>query len=357
MHNKKYDYSKVVWDKGNRQRVIIICPKHGEFTQTVKNHLRGKGCTNIECKQQKQKETSKANYGVEYAAQSKIVQDKMKQTCQERYGVENVFASDEFKKRIKETIASKDDEWKQKLQEKRRETCIEKYGTEHPIQNIEVKAKIRQTCLEKYGVDYSLQVKDVRDKGKATNLQRYGAENPFASEQIKEKIKKQNMQLYGVENTSQRLDVMAKKIQTSQERYGVNNVSQVPEIAAKSFISRYKNFTFPSGKIVKYQGYEHLALQDLLKYGVEESNILTGIEVPRIPYEFENVNRVYFPDIYIPTENKIIEVKSEYTLQRDEAKNLAKRDATIAAGYDFEFWVYDRRHNKVNDINSLLTVK
>ena len=42
-HNGKYDYSKVVY-KNIRTKVTIICPEHGEFTQTAKNHINGQGC-------------------------------------------------------------------------------------------------------------------------------------------------------------------------------------------------------------------------------------------------------------------------------------------------------------------------
>lgn len=43
IHNDKYDYSKVVYD-GNKHKVTIICPTHGEFTQIPNAHLRGAGC-------------------------------------------------------------------------------------------------------------------------------------------------------------------------------------------------------------------------------------------------------------------------------------------------------------------------
>lgn len=38
-HNNKYDYSKVQFTKVS-DKVTIICPEHGEFEQTVFNHLR-----------------------------------------------------------------------------------------------------------------------------------------------------------------------------------------------------------------------------------------------------------------------------------------------------------------------------
>ena len=50
VHGDKYDYSKVNY-LNNREKVIIICPKHGGFKQTPGSHLSGRGCK--EC----QKET------------------------------------------------------------------------------------------------------------------------------------------------------------------------------------------------------------------------------------------------------------------------------------------------------------
>jgi len=42
-HNNKYDYSKVVY-KGTDIPVIIVCPQHGDFSQTPHKHLQGEGC-------------------------------------------------------------------------------------------------------------------------------------------------------------------------------------------------------------------------------------------------------------------------------------------------------------------------
>ena len=41
-HGDKYDYSKVDY-KGNKTKVNIICPIHGEFSQLAGSHLRGSG--------------------------------------------------------------------------------------------------------------------------------------------------------------------------------------------------------------------------------------------------------------------------------------------------------------------------
>lgn len=42
-HGKKYNYSKVEFNKMH-EKVCIICPEHGEFWQTPSKHLLGQGC-------------------------------------------------------------------------------------------------------------------------------------------------------------------------------------------------------------------------------------------------------------------------------------------------------------------------
>lgn len=45
IHKDRYDYSETVYN-GYNKKVIIICKKHGQFTQTPEHHLRGCGCPN-----------------------------------------------------------------------------------------------------------------------------------------------------------------------------------------------------------------------------------------------------------------------------------------------------------------------
>ncbi|MBF9140850.1 hypothetical protein [Hymenobacter properus] len=44
-HGEKYDYSLVTY-AGSLGLVKIICPKHGEFEQSAKSHMAGRGCLN-----------------------------------------------------------------------------------------------------------------------------------------------------------------------------------------------------------------------------------------------------------------------------------------------------------------------
>lgn len=43
IHGTKYDYSKVVYEEMHK-KVCIICPEHGEFMQTPSKHILGQGC-------------------------------------------------------------------------------------------------------------------------------------------------------------------------------------------------------------------------------------------------------------------------------------------------------------------------
>lgn len=49
-HGDKYNYDLVDY-KNSKEKVIIICPKHGEFEQTPNNHLRGASC--LKCAREK----------------------------------------------------------------------------------------------------------------------------------------------------------------------------------------------------------------------------------------------------------------------------------------------------------------
>jgi len=42
-HRGIYKYSKVIYT-GAKTKVIVTCPKHGDFPTTPDNHIRGKGC-------------------------------------------------------------------------------------------------------------------------------------------------------------------------------------------------------------------------------------------------------------------------------------------------------------------------
>lgn len=87
------------------------------------------------------KNTLLKKYGVENAAQSKIVKEKIKQTCLEKYGVEYVTQSDTYKAKTKKT-------W------------LKKYGVSNPNKVKAVREKIKETCLDRYGAEYYFQTEE-----------------------------------------------------------------------------------------------------------------------------------------------------------------------------------------------------
>lgn len=59
VHGDKYDYSKVEYS-GQSVKVCIVCPIHGDFWQTPKNHMKGQGCP--ECGKEYARSYKKGNY-------------------------------------------------------------------------------------------------------------------------------------------------------------------------------------------------------------------------------------------------------------------------------------------------------
>jgi hypothetical protein len=84
-------------------------------------------------------------------------------------------------------------------------------------------------------------------------------------------------------------------------------------------------------------------LDILLKKFIEDEILNTRTDMPIIRYKHKNVNRRYFPDIYIPKINKIIEVKSLWTYKKELIKNIIKAFYTRKLGYDYEIWIFDKK--------------
>jgi hypothetical protein len=110
-----------------------------------------------------------------------------------------------------------------------------------------------------------------------------------------------------------------------------------------------KKYKLPSGKIEFVQGYEPFALNDLLNSGVLETDIIIGCKnVPTIWYKdtTEKLHRHYV-DIFIPSQNLCIEVKSTWTITKENSFIFLKQTAAKELGYNYEIWVYNSKGVKV----------
>jgi hypothetical protein len=106
---------------------------------------------------------------------------------------------------------------------------------------------------------------------------------------------------------------------------------------------KFKDYVFPSGKLVKVQGYENKALDILLQTFIESDIFVQRKEIEneigKIRYVFNNTEHFYIPDIYIKSINKIIEVKSNWTYKNQLERNLVKEQSCKDFGFDFEFMI------------------
>lgn len=119
-----------------------------------------------------------------------------------------------------------------------------------------------------------------------------------------------------------------------------------PKFGRNGFVDKCKSKTYVLGKrVLKLHGYEPNALDVLLKNGYKSKDILTqqSGKVPAIPFKYKNKSRVHYPDFFIPSNNLIIEVKSNATFGINNKelyeKNRAKRAAAKAMGYKYKFIV------------------
>lgn len=125
-------------------------------------------------------------------------------------------------------------------------------------------------------------------------------------------------------------------------KYGVSNPMQLPHIIDKQQKSALtiKEYTI-DGVSFTYQGYELKAINYLLDNGYSIHDIKTSKkDVPNFRYYYNGNQHVYYPDLYVPKERRIIEVKSKYTFELEESINVAKKEAVLSAGYAFDFFIF-----------------
>lgn len=197
----------------------------------------------------------------------------------------------------------------------------------------------RKGCLAKHGVENISQTPEWREKVKKTNLERRGVEWNTQSKEFIEKT--QNSIKLNI------LSVVRKRKESYVRNYinlhGVEHPMQISKIFERSFYKNFrkKEYILPSGKIVFIQGYENIVLDEIFqKYSENEILINdTDIEkaVGKIFYEHEGKSHRYYPDIFVIPDNKIVEVKSNYTYNISKNINLLKKEACIKLGLDFTF--------------------
>jgi hypothetical protein len=236
----------------------------------------------------------------------------------------------------------------EEIKNKKIKTCLEKYGVDNPAKSQIVKDKMLVTLTQKYNM---IPKKILSEEDKNNKLiEKYGTINFRNSEIIKNKIKNTCIEKYGVDHISKSKHVQEIKTKNNLEKYGCEFTSQIPEIAEKITKSgfRLREFIFPSGKIVKVQGYEPFALRDLIEIEkINENCIITGCtNVPEIWYNDKlGKKHRHYVDIYIPSQNRCIEIKSSWTIKKENV--FLKQNAAKELGFNYEIWVYNDKGNTI----------
>lgn len=203
--------------------------------------------------------------------------------------------------------------------------------------------KSKETCLKKYGVDNISKLPEIHNKHKETCLKKYGIENYRNIEKRIDTISDIGEEIY-YNNRSQKYK------ETCIEKYGVENASQNSVIFSKQQKNRYTIKQYKNTELT-YQGTYEKDFLDVFYDKIEITSILP------IDYIYNNKNKKYFPDFYIPKYNLIIEIKSLYTYNKHIKQNIEKRNKCISDGYNFlfiinknytEFIKYIRRRNCKN---------
>lgn len=220
-----------------------------------------------------------------------------------------------------------------------------------PEQTIQQKEKASKTFQSKYGVRWATQSDRYKEKSRQTKLEKYGNEYYAGWEQSAAK------------NRSKTIDeqnkINEKRRQTNLERFGVEHTFLIPGNTSKVNKGNcsIKEYIFPdSGNKIGIRGYEGSVLDILLQTYSEKELVIhddwSDYQIQRFTYESVDRKRVYYPDIYIPSENLIIEVKSEWwwngkldpRYYSRLVNNLRKRESVIKEGYRFQLWLFETKY-------------
>ena len=404
-HKQGYSPKEIAYRIQNNDWGYHYCHSCGKeissfhsFETGFTRHCCAKCCGKNPATYEERKKFNQKNYGVDNVFQAAVVKKKMADTCQKKYAANRYQQTAEFSAKMTATAAKRTKETRDEITEKRKATNIEKFGFEFPLQSLEIRQKLKDTCMKTYGVDnpqkstlvrkkaestclerfgvknsllsgiiqqkvkatlqknYSVdnpgQSDIIKERMRATNLERYGVEYPWQSDIIQERIKATNLERYGVEYPGQSDIIKERMRATNLARYGVEYYAQCSEFSDKMYNNSNKPYNLPSGKIIQIQGYENYAIDELLSTGYLESELLL-VHRPAVKYFWssddghgDNKWHYYHPDIVIPAENRIIEVKSGWTYDGNGtnlkllSRNLAKEKGAVIAGYSFTFKVF-----------------
>lgn len=215
--------------------------------------------------------------------------------------------------------------------------------------------KIKETQILKYG-SLACQTDEFKEKSKLTKLQRYGNEYYAGWEK--------SANTNRTKTTDEKNAINEKRRNTNLALYGIECPLMRPDILKKSMVSNGigKEYTMPSGKIVRVRGYENIWLDMIFADEIyAECELIIDdmskmYSLPLFTYKtVERQVRKYYPDIYVPSKNLIIEIKGRWWYDGNGdlryanrlENNMRKKQAVIDGGYNYQLWVFENKKDYI----------
>lgn len=288
IHGDKYDYSKIIYSSMD-SKVIIVCPVHGDFLQTLHGHISSKnGCPS--CNNDLKRERFINNNPMK----NKDCFKKMKSTNMDRYGSEIWSKSEEGRKKLSNIISSNE------VQNKIITTNLNKYGVKSWCQSIEGRSKLKELMssetmkqkvidgyISNYGVTHYMKLDEARSQARL-NINR---------PEHRQKLIDGMLSKYGYKSSFEIPEIKNKISKSIYDKYGVHLIGQSKIIQNKILDTKRKNKTF-SSSFPEEQMY--LLLCD--KFG--ETDVLRQYKSEFYPFNC---------DFYIKSKDLYIELNGSWT--------------------------------------------
>ena len=280
LHNDKYDYSKTVYST-SRDKVIIICPEHGEFEQKASSHLLGCGCPKCvkvwsDEHRQSLRKSSRKSRGMtteEWVERARSVHGDKYDYSQ------TVYVNQRTNVKI---ICPKHGLFEQKADSHIRGFGCKLCGYESENHNgvhewsDEQREKIKNTCMERYGAPRYLDSADGKEKIAKIKS------NPNYKQKIRAIISSDEVQL--------------KTKNTCLDRYGVTSAMKLSSTADKVGESKRVNGTWSTSKPE-----EDMYVLLVNKFGIND-----------VERQYKSVKYPFHCDFYIKSLDLYIELNATW---------------------------------------------
>lgn len=366
----KYIY-KSIDDQAPKKQSNTILNKTEEEKKaiTLKSKITKSKRTTVEIEAEKNKRKK--------SMEKRSIKDKLKSLTKRRNTYHNRTEEQKSKTREKnkKTYLNRTEEQKLQTREKYKNTWAKKSTKE--LKNIsktradsisnktkEQKLQTREKYKSTWAKKSTEELKEIKSKKRASYYKK-------STEELKEIRKKRSntwkhknkkeLEVIHIERSTryqsksdeEKTKIITKRIESHKNR-SLEDINESNAKRRKTNLTKYgdefhtmNNFKYKDYKkgdiIVKVQGYEPYMLDLLLEHTDPEDILTDRTDMPKIEYNINGKVSRYFPDIFLPKQNKIIEVKSTYTITIDKPKIKAKGDACISLGYEYEIWVFNAK--------------